>query len=63
MRAQPAVSHFHCFGRTEKVLPEDVLKGWSLSPELSSGHGYLSELLPDAVGKRQVADELDAGVI
>lgn len=63
MRAQLAVSHFHCFRRTEKVLPEDVLKGWSLSPEVLSGHGILSELLPNAVGKRQVADELNAGVV
>lgn len=63
MRAQPAVSHFPCFKRTEKVLSEDCLKGLSLSPELLSGHASLSELLPDDVGRRQVADELNAGVV
>lgn len=63
-RPQAAVSHFQFFKRTEKVAWEDFLEGLNPSPESLSGRtiGWES-FVDDIVGKRQIVDESNAGVV
>lgn len=64
MRPQVVTSHFQFLKRDENMPLEDVVEGIWASAELSFGHAMVSEsLADDVVGKRQVVDELKAGVV